>query len=95
MEELVRVFWRRLLGERTGTFRKRVKRTWTRCSQVNGIGLNGADTVGNLQQRALRSVFGDNQLLLKIKVPLYCIFLGNGLEESKVPIAEYPKSGKD
>ena len=65
------------------------ERKWTRCSQVSGIGIKGADTVENLQQGALRSVFGDDQQLFKNKLRLYCISLGDGLEESKVPIAEF------
>ena len=36
------------------------KRKWLRSFQVSGIGINGANKVGTLHQRALRSVFGDD-----------------------------------
>ena len=43
---------------------------WTRCIQVSAIGIKGADTVGTLHQRALRSVFGDDKQPLRNKLAL-------------------------
>ena len=49
---------------------------------MSAIGIKGADTVGTLHQRALRSVFGNDQQLSKNKVVLDVMYLGDGHEES-------------